>query len=573
MTGEPDTEIPDTGAVFTFGKSKIANNVPSRLWLKNDTPAQISCGQSHSAFVTEDGRLFVFGNNDNGQLGIRNKGPVTKPVCVRALKGITAQFVACGTDHTLLSTLHGDIFASGGNSAGQLGLGHLNDSNSFQRLRPFCNNAPIKLLSAGDHTSAALTADGRLFLWGDNSVGQLGFGSNTHALLPKEMKLGQTIHWVSCGSRHSALVTDSGDVFTFGDTANGRLGLSAPQLTNHSQPQRIESLHQVLQVACGGKHTLALTEDELYSFGSDSGLLYTFGDGRHGKLAHGDENFTNQFSPAVCQRFFDYTVMSVACGSSHMLVFAQLRQQGNRDVCLEDEDITYSYLERCYSSMIEGQALEHIPDPEPILVSQPTLRSSSLPSSHSWSLSTRARRRQRESSSEQFGPEFRNLPPITTGYTALAITGHILQSRSLIDTPKQFKANSTVESPSDSVRVPSVPLGSMVQDASLIKEITKHRDVHESSKDSKNNLDLEEEKLEEHDNVTGCTLHRMEEEVLAKQYKESEMVEQEDENNAKTMDQEAENCRAADENGEEEGKEEDLGVAAEEEHNGRDNSK
>uniref|UniRef100_A0A672RL65 Trichohyalin-like n=1 Tax=Sinocyclocheilus grahami TaxID=75366 RepID=A0A672RL65_SINGR len=397
-----------------------------------------------------------------------------------------------------VSPAQGEIFAAGGNSDGQLGLGHCNDSVSFRRLHPFCDYAPIKLLSAGGHTSAALTEDGRLFLWGDNSVGQLGLVKDSHALLPKELKLGQSIQWVSCGYRHSALVTDNGDVFTFGESADGRLGLSAHQLANHSQPQRVESLHGVLQVACGGKHTLALTEDELYSFGrgefgqlglgtlmfladtpvavghfrkgrvthvtcgenhsaliTDSGLLYTFGDGRHGKLGLGDENFTNQFSPTVCQRFLDYSVMTVACGSSHMLVFARPRQQESEEVCLEDEDVTYSYLDRCYTSMLQGQPLEHIPDSAHALVSQPTFLPSSLPTSHRWSLSTRARRRQKESSSAQFGPEFCNLPPPTTGFTALALTGNILQPRSPTDTPKRFRTEAFVESASTSITLPA----------------------------------------------------------------------------------------------------------------------
>lgn len=60
-------------------------------------------------------------------------------------------------------------------------------------------------------------------------------------------------------------VSDNGDVFTFGESADGRLGLSVHQLANHSEPQRVESLQGVLQVACGGKHTLALTGVEIYT--------------------------------------------------------------------------------------------------------------------------------------------------------------------------------------------------------------------------------------------------------------------------------------------------------------------
>lgn len=44
---------------------------------------------------------------------------------------------------------------------------------------------------------------------------------------------------------------------------------------------------------------------------ADSGLLYTFGDGRHGKLGLGEENFANQFNPTLCPRFLDYHVHSV----------------------------------------------------------------------------------------------------------------------------------------------------------------------------------------------------------------------------------------------------------------------
>lgn len=40
-------------------------------------------------------------------------------------------------------------------------------------------------------------------------------------------------------------------------------------------------------------------------------MLYTFGDGRHGKLGLGDENFTNQFKPTLCSRFLKFGVQAV----------------------------------------------------------------------------------------------------------------------------------------------------------------------------------------------------------------------------------------------------------------------
>ena len=42
----------DSGAVFTFGKTEIAENIPSKFWFKNDIPIYLSCGDEHTAVIT-----------------------------------------------------------------------------------------------------------------------------------------------------------------------------------------------------------------------------------------------------------------------------------------------------------------------------------------------------------------------------------------------------------------------------------------------------------------------------------------------------------------------------------------
>lgn len=49
--------------------------------------------------------------------------------------------------------------------------------------------------------------DGRLFMWGDNSVGQIGLGNEGFAAEPREVNVGKVVMWVSCGYHHSAFVT------------------------------------------------------------------------------------------------------------------------------------------------------------------------------------------------------------------------------------------------------------------------------------------------------------------------------------------------------------------------------
>lgn len=57
----------------------------------------------------------------------------------------------------LVFLVHGSVYSAGSNQDGQLGLGHCDKSTYFHLLRPFCDWTPIKMLSAGCNTSAALT--------------------------------------------------------------------------------------------------------------------------------------------------------------------------------------------------------------------------------------------------------------------------------------------------------------------------------------------------------------------------------------------------------------------------------
>ncbi|XP_053436517.1 X-linked retinitis pigmentosa GTPase regulator isoform X8 [Nycticebus coucang] len=358
--------VPDSGAVFTFGKTKFAENIPSKFWFKSDTPICLSCGDEHSAIVTGNNKLYMFGSNNWGQLGLGSKAPVNKPTCIKALKPEKVKFAACGRTHTLISTEGGNVYATGGNNEGQLGLGDTDERDTFHLISFFTSQYKIKQLSAGSNTSAALTEDGQLFMWGDNSEGQIGLEDITNVCVPHQVTIGKPVSWISCGYYHSAFVTMDGELYTFGESESGKLGLPNQLLTNHKTPQLVSAIpEKVIQVACGGGHTLVLTEKAVYAFGlgqfgqlglgtfifetsepkvlehimdekiiyiscgenhtaliSDTGVMYTFGDGRHGKLGLGLENFTNRFFPTCCSVFLKFMVKLVACGGCHMLVFA-----------------------------------------------------------------------------------------------------------------------------------------------------------------------------------------------------------------------------------------------------------
>ncbi|KAB0353405.1 hypothetical protein FD755_023892, partial [Muntiacus reevesi] len=274
--------------------------------------------------------------------------------------------------------------------------------------------------------------DGELFMWGDNSEGQIGLQNITNICVPHQVTIGKPISWISCGYYHSAFVTTEGKLYTFGEPESGKLGLPRKLLVNHKVPQLVPGISEkVIQVACGGGHTVVLTEKAVYTFGlgqfgqlglgtfifetseprviesvkdkkishvccgenhtaliTESGLLYTFGDGRHGKLGLGMENFTNQFVPVLCSDFLKYIVHLVACGGCHMLVFATPRLGMAEDV--EPDDINNSYLPSAIFVPISDPPLENMLQR---------------------SLSARVRRREREKSPDSIRM-MGTLPPV-----------------------------------------------------------------------------------------------------------------------------------------------------------------
>lgn len=95
----------------------------------------------------------------------------------------------------------------------------------------------------------------------------------------KPLRDGIRIARAAAGERHSLFLSSSGAVLACGDSGAGALGLGdAPAAAT---PQHVLPLWPlgVVQVACGGSHSAAMTSD---------GRLFTWGRNRHGQLGLGD---------------------------------------------------------------------------------------------------------------------------------------------------------------------------------------------------------------------------------------------------------------------------------------------
>ncbi|KAL3357985.1 hypothetical protein AABB24_015222 [Solanum stoloniferum] len=173
----------------------------------------ISCGGRHSAVITDTGVLLTFGWGLYGQCGLGNTNDVLRPTCVSSLLNTRIEAVAGGLWHSVCLCDHGRVYTFGGNQFGQLGLGTGTDhTETSPRLvdAPILENKNAKVVSCGARHSAIMTDDSKIYSWGWNKYGQLGLGDTIDRNDPCEVPTDDcTPKNVACGWWHTLLLAES----------------------------------------------------------------------------------------------------------------------------------------------------------------------------------------------------------------------------------------------------------------------------------------------------------------------------------------------------------------------------
>lgn len=134
----------------------------------------VSCGECHSvAIIFDSTELLVWGDNEHGQLGLGNCKDRNIPHRLRICEDDEIVSVSCGGFFTLALMKSGKMYSWGQNSFGQLGLGHLADKNVPQEI---VFKEKIVSVNCGGYHSIVVTSNYHIWVWGRNNVGQLGLG-------------------------------------------------------------------------------------------------------------------------------------------------------------------------------------------------------------------------------------------------------------------------------------------------------------------------------------------------------------------------------------------------------------
>jgi alpha-tubulin suppressor-like RCC1 family protein len=313
--------VAEDGAVYTCGVGgngqlglgdeqprRRLTRVPQALFAGSRV-VMISCGDTHTMAVTAVGHAWTCGSNVFGQLGVGDTADRLGFTQVDAgqLGGARIVMASCGCYHSVVVSAEGRVFTFGNGMFGCLG-----DNDEHDRLVPTLLAAEvfegslIVTVAAGGYHTMAVGVNGRLWAWGWGIHGQLGLGDTNKRLVPtlvgaEEVFGGSKVRTIACGNVHTLAVTEAGELWAWGLGAQGRLGLNDVQ--GRLVPTRVDPQHfahaPISAVAVGDSHSAAVTA---------GGALYTWGKGEAGHtgsqvpggLGHAD--LANRLVPTLVPR-------------------------------------------------------------------------------------------------------------------------------------------------------------------------------------------------------------------------------------------------------------------------------
>lgn len=271
-------------------------------------------GDSHSLALNQDGTIWAWGNNGNGQLGDGTAVNKNTPIQVPGLSNVVK--IAAGAYHSLAIKSDGTLWNWGswgvGNSSVPIkvdGLsnivdvaagnyytlalksdgtvwawgyncGNLGDGSNEDRYSPVQvqNLTDVKAIYAICNSSFAIKNDGTIWAWGYNGNYNLGDGTNTNRNVPVKINI-DNVKEIAVGSSLTAFLKNDGTIWGCGNS-----------YINAQTLQPLYGVSGVKKISAGVGHLLALKED---------GTIYSLGYNYYGQLGDGTTNSSYSFTQVL----------------------------------------------------------------------------------------------------------------------------------------------------------------------------------------------------------------------------------------------------------------------------------
>lgn len=235
------------GYMGVRGEKKIAilDQIP-------DTICCIATGISHSIVASEN-RVYGFGSNELGELGLPDIIKVTTPCPVPFFEallftdtrnnGLKVKQVSCACTGSLVLLNNGDVYLMG-----------LDQGINYSPIR-IGPTLKAKQIASGDAHHALVTFDGHLYTWGNNNHGQLGRLSTW--MIPSRVDIPK-VNSIGCGAIGAMAITEGGSVMAWGYIAGSPPGGSLEPHLPTELPCFEETADETITHITGSRHYMLL---------------------------------------------------------------------------------------------------------------------------------------------------------------------------------------------------------------------------------------------------------------------------------------------------------------------------
>ncbi|XP_014770177.1 probable E3 ubiquitin-protein ligase HERC4 [Octopus bimaculoides] len=154
------------------------------ICLRGIPVAQIAAGNYHSFIMSKSGAIFGWGRNSFGQLGLNDEIDRNSPTFCKPLKYQRLKYISCGENHTAALTQEGGVYTFGAGGYGQLGHGTTHSEIMPKMVMELMGTTITQIACGRNHTLAYASTSSKLYAFGLGGSGQLGLGTTNNRSNP-----------------------------------------------------------------------------------------------------------------------------------------------------------------------------------------------------------------------------------------------------------------------------------------------------------------------------------------------------------------------------------------------------
>lgn len=268
--------------INTFGQAGVNPQVTQRVNVPQiisglSNVYKVEAGLDSACAVKNDGTVWCWGNNTEGQLGNGNYLPTHLPQQVIGLTNVVEVSLAMRGSHACARTNENNVYCWGSNPNGQLGTISVPKSNVPLQVARFINSSSISL---GANFTCSLSLDKKVVCIGLNNYGQLGIGSNLANANFEEVSLSNPISTLKAGEHHVCALDESKTVLCWGRNNGGQLGNGL----NEDSKYPVTVIKNIDELASGAAHSCVI---------SQTNKLACWGFNGSGQFGNGNSNNQN----------------------------------------------------------------------------------------------------------------------------------------------------------------------------------------------------------------------------------------------------------------------------------------